>query len=339
MSNILNDEELKRLGLGDVRLGKKKTIKIPPDVAEGRAALAADQFTLYSPEAAEPLPLGFENPWDVKLSLAKGEGVLVEYEDFDFEAVPVDEGARCRKEAELKRILVQGEGRCVFRLPDGGGFAMNLTPKAIELQQFCHFIDPVPAFEPVPVRFKALIAQLNDPLKSVLIPYARTEWSRIIAVGLILRYWPHGVAKRIPIARLLEGEVPEVVKQIHNWRNSLSAGQVKSILEYAYAACQRLEIQIYDLDAHYKLDNAWIKNFVNLCIGRDDIEGVRWLLRSEMLDRRLHALDELGWRFAVTVPPKLAPQELRLLWAAVHDPDAWWTRPVQEKKGLDVFLR
>jgi hypothetical protein len=367
MSTILTKDELKKFGLEGVVFGEKTTIEIPPDVPEGKALPLRDigpaiggaifgmnlilpgllspaprklDKTSRKPALEEPLELGYENPWGAKFFLIKGKGLMVECEDFEFEAVPIDDRVRCKKDPKQNRLfaLVEGEGRCIFRVMDGG-VVVRVGTEAVEFEKFHRKPKPVPLFEPVPVDLAPYLGMLSDPLKTMLVPYTATEWSRVVALGLILRYWMHGVKERIPTEKLLAGEVPQVVKNVREWREHLSEGQIKSIVEYAFAACTRLEIEIDDLDRHYSMRRSWIIRFVNLCVRRDDLEGVRWLIRSQELDERLKALDEVGWRFAVTVPPGLAPEEERLLWAGVHDPHAWWTRPIQPKKATDKVWR
>jgi hypothetical protein len=191
-------------------------------------------------------------------------------------------------------------------------------------------------FEKIEVNLDELLSMIDDPLKSIVESYNlpdEYDWARVVGLALVNRYWRHGVKNHV-----VTSDPPEILKRVREWREHLSEGQIKSIVEYALASCFRLRIEIDDLDKHYSMRRSWIIRFVNLCIRRDNLEAVRQLIRSPELDERLKALDEVGWRFAVTVPPGLAPDEEQLQWARVLDPNAWWVKPVKEKITLkEVF--
>lgn len=113
------------------------------------------------------------------------------------------------------------------------------------------------------------------------------------------------------------------------WAVDIGDAERVHALRLAAASVQFLQTAIGDLEKTYaSTDAVWLHSLLNLCWCRDDVEGVRRLLRAsgevEPLEASLQALDEQGDTFmrSVSLLPQFEDERLRRV--AERDPGVWW---------------
>jgi hypothetical protein len=141
------------------------------------------------------------------------------------------------------------------------------------------------------------------------------RWSQLAATGLYARLLQRG-----------EGHDARPFA----WALALDESQRRYAEQLAAAAVTILHTALRDLSDTYAPTNiTWLDALRDVCWRRDDLEGVRVLLRasgpSDDLDDDLRDLDEAGTTFMRSLPvmPQLDDQRLRRV--AERHPAVWWS--------------
>lgn len=246
--------------------------------------------------------------------------------------------ARDRDDPDTLLVDLRESGPSALLMDDGRGLLLRPVPEGLEIGEILH--QPV-GLEPLPSLDAPLQEWCADCRDSWLVEliHARTAhldpWSEGVAAGLYARLLEPG-----PGTPTRASEVDEDVLRPRVWARSLDQAQSDGLEHLGLAECDRLLAGADDLGRRAACDDpAWVQELLDLCAARDDLEGVRLLLRArrsgERLDSSLGPLDEAGHELMATLPVRVgvADERLRRVWLA--DPDVWWVRPYAWSRGHD----
>ena len=144
----------------------------------------------------------------------------------------------------------------------------------------------------------------------------RSRWAETLAAGRIARAIEPGATQAATIA-------------MRRWPRTLTADQRALIERFAIVQVRGIAARLDRLQTHFgpadaSLDLAWQA----LCWDRDDVEGIRVLLREaragEALTSALRALDETGRAVRFSWPSDVDVHDERLQRISEADPGAWW---------------
>lgn len=167
------------------------------------------------------------------------------------------------------------------------------------------------------------------------------RWERTLVAGMVARLVepPPGTA-RARLQGLMSGTDsgaqsatggPAVPAGPRSWFRQLSAGHRALVARRAVGRGQVLAADLGDCrDALVPTNQRLASTWRDLCHRRDDLEGVRVLLRSadarevEALEAVLRDVDALGKAVRFSWPPEIEVDDERLRRVALSDPGAWW---------------
>jgi hypothetical protein len=144
----------------------------------------------------------------------------------------------------------------------------------------------------------------------------RSRWDETLAAGRIARGVEPGVSQAATIAA-------------RRWTRGLTADQRTLIERFAIVQARDIAVRLDRLQTHVgpadtSLDLTWQA----LCWDRDDVEGIRVLLREagagEALTAALRAVDESGRAVRFSWPSDVDVHDERLQRISEADPGAWW---------------
>jgi len=144
----------------------------------------------------------------------------------------------------------------------------------------------------------------------------RSRWDETLAAGRIARAMEPGASQAATIAA-------------RRWTRGLSADQRTLVERFAIVQAHDIAARLDGLQTHFgpadaSLDLAWQA----LCWDRDDVEGIRVLLREagagETLTAALRAVDESGRAVRFSWPSEVDVHDERLQRISEADPGAWW---------------
>ena len=153
---------------------------------------------------------------------------------------------------------------------------------------------------------------LND---SGVVP-TRSRWDETLAAGRIARAMEPGASQAATIAA-------------RRWTRGLTADQRTLIERFAIVRAHDIAARLDRLQTHVgpadaSLDLAWQA----LCWDRDDVDGIRVLLREagagQALTAALRAVDEAGRAVRFSWPSDVDVHDERLQRISEADPGAWW---------------
>jgi hypothetical protein len=144
----------------------------------------------------------------------------------------------------------------------------------------------------------------------------RSRWDETLAAGRIARGMEPGAGQAATIAA-------------RRWTRGLTADQRMLIERFAIVQARDVAARLDRLQTHFgpadaSLDLTWQA----LCWDRDDVEGIRVLLREagagEALAAALRAVDEAGRAVRFSWPSDIDVHDERLQRVSEADPGAWW---------------
>jgi hypothetical protein len=210
-------------------------------------------------------------------------------------------------------------------LPSGDGLLIVVGPHGLEVTRVHGELSPAP------------LAEIRAPVAGWLAPYhapwlrdeiqARLEradaWQDAVAVGLFARFAL--ASDRAGLDPL--GQQDLVRPRL--WARGLGMAEVQTMALLLRAEVERLLAAVDDLAGTMACDDPrWRADLVELCHGRDDVEGVRLLLNEAgsgaIVTRAVELLDEIGSRFVRSLPVVLTLDDPRLREVARFDHTAWW---------------
>jgi hypothetical protein len=144
----------------------------------------------------------------------------------------------------------------------------------------------------------------------------RSRWDETLATGRVARGMESGASQAATIAA-------------RRWTRELTADQCALIERFAIVQAHGIAARLDRLQTHFgpadaSLDLTWQA----LCWDRDDVEGIRVLLREaragQALAAALRAVDELGRAVRFSWPSEVDVHDDRLQRVSEADPGAWW---------------
>jgi hypothetical protein len=128
----------------------------------------------------------------------------------------------------------------------------------------------------------------------------------------------------------LAGQVVPALVAPRQWARQLQPAQVRTVQELACAEVTRLTLMLDDVaDTALPEEGPWQGAWLDVCHGRDDLEGVCILLReanaSEVLLKPLAQLDDAGRMIRRVLPNVFVTGDERTRRASRVSPDSWWS--------------
>jgi hypothetical protein len=343
MTRLLDDDQLRALGLDPARLGETTTVPWPEeDAAHGRSVsdvaavgvAAALSFAPASVPVAEVLGISIhqaeEEPRILKLVGPPGVSADVRM------LPPATAGLGPRPAASLRDphdpatvrmdlrpwmsaagviILPSGHGLAITPRPDGLKVVL-IVPAPITLAPFAQIESPVAGW----------ISERHEPWlrQEIQARLARANaWQHAVAVGLFAR---------LAVASEQAAPTPDGKGDLarpRRWARNLERAQIATLELLVKAEVERLLAVIDELTQTMACDDQdWRSELLELCRGRDDVEGVRILLNEAGADDTVtdtvRFLDEAGSQFVRSLPVVLKVEDERLHRVASFDHGAWW---------------
>lgn len=229
------------------------------------------------------------------------------------------------------RLVLRQAGRFLVETPDGLPLALgHLDPGVLTLALVGAW--PAPPLDD-------WIAQMNDSwLQTVTeqtLPGA-DPWTRTALAGQITRLATHELPD-VAVATAAGGGISALLGLVsalpamhpRMWARTLDARALAAIEEHARRRAVALEDDLQDLLDTLSADPTGVRRiWTRLCHRRDDIEGVRVLLREgglgDTLDALLRGTDRVGRSARINLVPGVDTDDERLRRVALADPSAWW---------------
>lgn len=332
---MLNDDELRALGLNRSMLSEPIAVESPPDesaLGRGASDVVAALLTLAN-VVQHPSTARFDDisypPITDHVSLKKSRvdpqmwGVAGPAgQRLQGVRTPVADPETIR-EATADGSVVIGKGIVVFDLPHGTylydpGDSLIYPVVASEQPPSLEVLTP-----PVTEWIAADEARwLRDEIHARVAQH--DTWPSVVAAGML---------SRLPVGFRLERAGS--LAQPRQWARRLTFNQVQTIEVLLAAYVDRLVYRLDELSDEMACDDpGWTADLEEACRMRDDIEGVRVLLSEaataghadigDEVTELLTTIDELGTRLVRSLPVRLAIHDERLQHVAILDPGAWW---------------
>jgi hypothetical protein len=227
------------------------------------------------------------------------------------------------------RLPLRQSFRCVIAAPDRSALALlQHRPEDLRVQPVYPWADP-----PIDV----LMEQPDDaPLNAMTQERAKhaDRWERTLILGMLARLAaPVAGNPRARLQAMMSGapSLTEAPLSPRLWFGQLTARHRALIARRAIAHGQILVADLEDCrDALVPTNQRLAATWLDLCHRRDDLEGVRVLLRSvdvsevEALETALRDVDAVGKADRFSWPPEIEVDDERLRLVALSDPGAWW---------------
>jgi hypothetical protein len=155
----------------------------------------------------------------------------------------------------------------------------------------------------------------------------RRLWDVAASVGVFARLFePDSVERAREMAgRMRKGSLVETFAAPRRWAREL-ATESRRVLEAA-ARDELAEIEEDIRALRFETDDT-VTRVLRVCHRRDDVEGVRLLLReatgADVLAGAATLVDQLGNEWRLTLPFQFLIEDERLRRIALADPQAWW---------------
>lgn len=157
-------------------------------------------------------------------------------------------------------------------------------------------------------------------------------WANITAAALFVRFAEPSTPSAAAdwVRTQLAGQPIEALAAPRRWVLQLQSAQTQTMQELARVEADRLELMVDDVsDAVMPEDGSWQEQWLEVCHGRDDLEGICVLLREiapdETLLRRVEQLDRSGRVVRSILPRAFVPSDERTRRVSQATPGAWWS--------------
>ena len=132
--------------------------------------------------------------------------------------------------------------------------------------------------------------------------------------------------------RIARGMEPDATKEdavaMRRWPRTLTVAQRSLIERFAIVKARSVAAQLDRIHNGLGLDQALDFEWQSVCWARDDVEGIRVLLREagagQALTAALRAVDEAGRAVRFSWPTEVDVHDERLQLISEADPGAWW---------------
>lgn len=349
MGSRLSDQELHTLGLSRAQLGESDSLDWPEEVVAHGASLRPALAALAVLVASQ-----FANCHFLQTRLGVVESLAARLEQLEEEPrilklvgppgmIPSVQTAREATEAESivfdphdpATVHLDFRATNVVRvtLPNGRGLLIEVHDDGL-------VISPTFSVEPLAVIDSEVAhwcgGSQDDWLREE-IQYRldrQDPWQHAVAVGLFARFGGATKPASAVVSAMLEHRIDPDLARPRQWVRDLNPAQIRTLELLALAETGRLHAAIDELWQLMACDEpAWQEELLDLCRGRDDLEGIRLLLveagAAERISDDIAILDEAGERFMQSLPVVVAASEARLARVRSLDPGVWWVAPVE----------
>lgn len=337
MQDLITPEELAAIELRDARPGEVQHVALAGDeIAEARgaaagvalsAALSIPFLTVRAP-AAESHGVYLElserrDAW--RVSSVEGTPLVVTplHGPAARAAAADDDPAvvYLRPDAGARVVVTSENGRIVLRF-DASGLSLQPIGEGTE-----------------PAQWREQRPPIADWTRAVRVPWLRAELESrsgarfrdaLSLAGLYTRFQAPdpGAWKSAPDARARARLVPG--GEARDWARRLREPAATAAESVALDAARALRAALDRFHETTRGEAGWRERWRRLCLQRDDLEGMRVLLREAgrdaALDETLREVDAFARSVSASNPPLRAPVDERLSTAATASPFAWWTR-------------
>ncbi len=315
--------ELQALGIEPGMLGPAEQLALPPTGPQALAPAPSPATTLLP--AYSPLmdTLGLR----IEVDPVGGELRVISRGAAAFQVRPGlhETQAAVADEAGISRVTLQQAGR--FLIESIGG-----TPMVVGWRDTGALVlQPVYAWPGPPVEEWTVKTQDSWMQAQLAATPDADAWSRTTLAGQLARLCEpdtRDVAALIASGRL-QDLVSEVELAPRRWARTLGAPAREALEQQAMRRAEALGDDLTDLFDTLSADmseasQAWAR----LCHRRDDLEGVRLLLREagagSALDAVLDEADRMGRAIRINLTGAVTATDERLRRVALGDPSAWW---------------
>jgi hypothetical protein len=360
MTTLFSEDELRRLNVDPDALGAIERLPIPePRVDEGRGSIRAsaalesrawledrtpEAFEMASRlRAPEPLLQRLRVRSDV-LDVLGVEGLYddrrhvlgLKHEQFDpltplsIVRVPGPSGSGIQgvvepDSAATVRLPLLDTFRFVIASPGGLFLALG----AIEHGELR--LQPVYPW-PAPPLDEWIEAVMDEELKALASKRLHADrWVATTVAGMLARLQSAGTESeaRTRLAALRAGRDPGPVLKPRLWVRAFPPAQREALERFARVRASSLASRLASLLDRLAPDTPdLVEQWRALCHERDDLEGVRVLLREAAagadLEAALHEADASGRAVRFSWPREVDVDDERLRRAALSNPAAWW---------------
>lgn len=305
-------DRLARAGLDDGVLGAAETLSFPAATVD--EARAPTRESPSSDDFGAPRGAVRELPLAVRSDVLGAIGL----------AATLDRAAG--------RLAFHAPADLPFALdpaPAGQGFATDAPAEFLIALTGSTGAEPLAfgSISPSGLRLQGLHAWPAPPLGAWRDDIGEAEW-RILAEDAAATRWQDTlVAGRI--ARLLQPLDAASLIAARTWSRTLSPGQRGLVERYATVAARQLTIRLERLQSTIVPDQPGLADrWRTLCHDRDDLEGIRVLLREAKTGAAVAAAlrdaDAVGRALHFSWPSNADVHDERLQRVAEGDPGAWW---------------
>jgi hypothetical protein len=338
-------DEMKAMGISVDRLGPSETYswpELPSGEAKGvvaKVTLAAvlSGTTPMNPAAIpalEQIGIKVESadraPWNVRLSTPVPDGfVAVRVPSGAHNAVLTQPERKNEAAVDLVKaesVLISGPHGDVLATADSHGVTVSAVSGVV--------VEPTATIEAPALQWLSETQSSDHWLHSEVSQLLQRggSWAQVVAAAFVARYLEpasNAVAKRWIEATLACQTVPALAAP-RQWARQLRPAQVRTVQELARAEATRLALMLDDVaDTAVPDEGPWQSVWLDVCHGRDDLEGICTLLReasaAEALQTSLVRLDKTGRMVRSVLPTAFIPNDERTRRASRVSPDSWWS--------------
>lgn len=195
-------------------------------------------------------------------------------------------------------------------------------------------VEPAASVEAPALRWLSECGSADEWLRSEVSQLLQRggAWANFVAAAIVARYSAPAnteIATQWLEATLACREVT-VLAAPRRWARQLQPVQVRTVQELACAEATRLALVLDDVsETAVPEEGPWQSAWLDVCHGRDDLEGVCALLREAsaagMLQKPLSRLDTTGQMVRRVLPSGFVPVDERTRRARNLSPDSWWS--------------
>lgn len=228
-------------------------------------------------------------------------------------------------------LPVRQTGRFLIETPDGVPLVLGSVEQGrLELALIGSWPPP-----PVETWITHMDNTWLQTMVEQILPTADT-WTRTALAGQVTRLTEHALPAEAT-AQAAAGDVSALLRSIaespamkpRTWVRTLDARALAAIEQHALRRAAALALDLEDLFTVLPADaDDAREDWRKICHRRDDIEGIRVLLREagtgDSLDRSLTATDRAGRSVRINLGTDIRTSDERLRRVALGDPGAWW---------------
>jgi hypothetical protein len=223
------------------------------------------------------------------------------------------------------RLSLLDTFRFVIAAPGGLPLALGV------IEQGQLWLQPVFPW-PAPPLGEWIEAVMDEELKALASERLQADrWVSTTVAGMLARLQTPGTdtEARTRLAALQAGRDPSPALKPRLWVRSFSPAQRDALERFARVRARSLASRLASLVDRLSPDLPdLVEQWRTLCHERDDLEGVRVLLREAGsgagLEGALHDADTPGRAIRFSWPPGVEVDDERLRRAALSNPAAWW---------------